>query len=71
MATNGAEVKDDDSVVASGPLHAGNMPVVNGNHSPLPNAKRKRTLGEYEKPKRTMDICHISMHNQDYFEVED
>ncbi|KAL9628612.1 MAG: hypothetical protein Q9164_007205, partial [Protoblastenia rupestris] len=68
MATNGAEVKDDGSVVASGPLHAGNMPVVNGNHSPLPNAKRKRTLEETEKPKRTMDI---SMHNQDDFEVED
>ncbi|MCJ1450545.1 amidophosphoribosyltransferase [Mycoblastus sanguinarius] len=68
MATNGAEVKDDGSVVASGPLHAGNMPVVNGNHSPLPNAKRKRILEEHKKPKRTMDI---SMRNQDDLEVED
>ncbi len=41
MATNGAEVKDYGSVVASGSLHADNMAVVNGNHSPLPNAKRK------------------------------
>ena len=68
MATNGAEVKDDGSVVASRSLNAGNMPVVNGNGSPLPNAKRKRTLEEQEKPKRPMDI---SMHNQHDFEVED
>ena len=61
-------MKDDGSVIASGYLNAGNMPVVNGNYSPLPNAKRKRILEEQEKPKQTMDS---SMHNQDDFEVED
>lgn len=68
MAANGAEVKDDGSVVASGPPIVSNVPVVNGNHSSPPSENRKRTIGEHEKPKRTMDI---SMHNQDDFEAED
>ena len=65
MATNGAEVKDDGTVVASDPLFSCGVPVVNGNHSPLPIAKRKRTLEDHEQPKRTMDI---SMHNPDDFD---
>ena len=68
MATNGAEVKEDRSVIALGPLYSGNMPVVDSNHSSLPNAKRKRELEEHEKPKQRMDI---SMHNQGGIEVED
>lgn len=65
MATNGAEVKDDGSVVALGPLHTGNMPVVDTKFSSPPNAKRERELEEREK-QRTMDILR---HDQDDFEV--